>query len=80
MPQPLVARPIRPTLRRRRVLLAALLAAALVSLVLALVVREGRLWGVQAASDAFLMSYLALLIHYRNAAAEREMAGRALGR
>ena len=66
------------TLHRRRVLLAALLVAAFVSLALAFVAREGSMWGVHAATDTVLVSYIGLLIHVRNANAEQEMTRRAL--
>ena len=67
------------TLRRRRVLLAGLLVSVLVSLALALVTGQGPGWGVHAAADLLLLTYLAVLIHSRNAAAEQEMTRRQLG-
>ncbi len=71
---------IQRTLHRRRVLLAALLVAAVVSLVLALVTRQGAGWVVHALADGVLLTYVAVLIRFRNAAAENEMARRELGR
>ncbi len=70
---------LRRTLRRRRVLLAALLVTVLVSLALALVIRQGSSWGVHAVADVLLLSYVAALLRFRNAAAEHEMGRRRLG-
>ncbi len=67
------------TLHRRRVLLVTMLVIALVSLVLAFVTEQGRAWGVHVAADALLLGYLAVLINFRNAAAEQEMTRRGLG-
>ena len=80
----------RPTLRirsgqlqrtrhRRRLLLAALLITALVSLVLAVVV-QGTMWRVHGVADGLLVVYLAALVRCRNAAAEQEMTRGALSR
>ena len=69
---------VQRTLHRRRVLLAALLVAALVSLGLALVTGRRPSWALHGAADALLLSYLAVLIHFRNTAAEHEMARREL--
>jgi hypothetical protein len=67
------------TLHRRRVLLAALLAATVASLVLACVARRAPVWGVQLTADALLVGYVGVLMHFRNAAAHREMTRRSLG-
>jgi hypothetical protein len=66
--------PVRPALHRRRVLLAWLLAAAIASLVLAVVAQRPQVWTLQAAADTLLAGYLGMLIHWRNAAAGHEMA------
>jgi hypothetical protein len=66
--------PVRPALRRRRVLLGWLVGAAVASLVLALFARRPQVWTVQVAADALLACYLGVLIHLRNAAAGHEMA------
>ncbi len=66
--------PVRPALHRRRVLLAWLLAAAIATLVLAVVARRPHVWTLQVGADVLLAGYLGLLIHLRNAAAGHEMA------
>lgn len=65
---------VQRTLHRRRLLLLWLVVAAIASLTLAVVTRRGPFWAVQVAADVLLASYLGLLIHMRNAAAEQEMA------
>ena len=60
-------------LHRRRVVLVALVAVALASLVLALVASQAPVWGVQAIADTLLVTYLGALIHVRRLAAQREM-------
>ncbi len=70
---------VRRSLQRRRMLLGVLLVAAFVSLVLALVAPGGPVWGVHLAADALLVGYLAVLIHVRNTAADREMNRTGLG-
>lgn len=70
---------IQRTLRRRRVLLVWLLAAATASLALAIVARRAPLWGVQVTADALLVGYLGVLLRLRNVAAEQEMASHGLG-
>jgi signal transduction histidine kinase len=66
------------TCHRRQVVLGALVAAAAVSLILALLASQAAFWAVQVLSDVLVVSYLAVLIHCRNAAAHREMSHRAL--
>ena len=80
MPDVSGAAEIERTFHRRRVLLAALAGAALFTLAVAFVARQGQLWGVHAVADALLLGYLAALVHLRNVAAEQEMARSGLGR
>jgi hypothetical protein len=74
-----VSAPIERTLHRRRVLLAALLVTAFVTFVWA-ALAGGRMWGLHVTADGLLVLYLAVLIHVRNSAAERDMTSRGLGR
>lgn len=61
------------TLRRRRDVLLALLAAMGLTFVLALIPGFGVLWGAHLVVDAAFVGYVALLVRMRNVAAEREM-------
>ncbi len=66
------------TLQRKQVLLVALTVTALATLIAAFVARRGPVWGAQVIADALLLSYVGLLIRFRNASAAVEMARRGL--
>ncbi len=61
------------TLRRRRDVLLALLAAMGLTFVLAFVPGFGMLWGAHFVLDLAFLGYVGLLVRMRNLAAEREM-------
>lgn len=61
------------TLRRRRDVLLALIAAMGLTFVLAFVPGFGMLWGAHFALDLAFLGYVGLLVRMRNLAAEREM-------
>jgi len=66
------------TIRRRRDVLSALGVAVLATLVLGIVLGSGLVWFVQAVADVLLVAYVALLVHQRSVAAERDMKVRFL--
>jgi len=66
------------TIRRRRDVLTALLVAVVATLVLGVLVGSGLVWSVQIIADVLLVAYVALLVHQRNVAAERDMKVRFL--
>ncbi len=76
-PSPEASRRAR-TLRRRRDVLLALLAAMGLTFVLALVPGFGMLWGAHLVLDVAFLGYVGLLVRMRNLAAEREMKVRFL--
>jgi hypothetical protein len=66
------------TIRRRRDVLSALIVAVFGTLVLGLVPALHVLLLVNVVADILLVAYVALLVHQRNAAAERDMKVRFL--
>lgn len=68
------------TLRRRRDVLTALLVAVVATLVLGLLPPFRVLWVAHVVADVLLVAYVALLVHQRNASAERDMKVRFLPR
>lgn len=66
------------TIRRRRDVLSALLVAALATLVLGVLFSMGVMLIAHVVADVLLVAYVALLVHQRNVAAEREMKVRFL--
>lgn len=66
------------TIRRRREVLTALLVAVVATLVLGVFLGSGLVWGAQFLADVLLVAYVALLVHQRNVAAERELKVRFL--
>ena len=66
------------TQRRRRDIFVGMLAAMVTSLVLGFIPALRILWVVHLLVDAMFVSYVALLVHVRNQAAEREMKVRFL--
>jgi hypothetical protein len=84
-PAPAAVRPASPTtasrsrtIRRRRDVLTALVVAVLATLVLGLIPAFRLLLMVHVVADVLLVAYVALLVHQRNAAAERDMKVRFL--
>jgi hypothetical protein len=61
------------TIRRRRDVLTALLVAVVATLLLGVFLGSGLVWGVHLLADVLLVAYVALLVHQRNVAAERDM-------
>ena len=80
------ARPVSPTasaarsrtIRRRRDVLSALLVAVVATLALGLVLNMGIMLVAHVVADVLLVGYVALLVHQRNVAAERDMKVRFL--
>jgi hypothetical protein len=66
------------TIRRRRDVLSALLVAALATLALGLLFSMGIMLVAHVVADVLLVAYVALLVHQRNVAAERDMKVRFL--
>lgn len=66
------------TIRRRRDVLTALLVAAVATLALGLLLGMGVMLVAHVVTDILLVGYVALLVHQRNVAAEREMKVRFL--
>lgn len=66
------------TIRRRRDVLTALLVAVVATLILGVLLGSGLVWGAQLLADVLLVAYVALLVHQRNVAAERDMKVRFL--
>ena len=66
------------TQRRRRDIFVGMLAAMVTSLVLGFVPSLRILWVVHVLVDAMFVTYVSLLVHMRNQAAEREMKVRFL--
>ena len=66
------------TIRRRRDILSALLVAVFATLVLGLLFSIGIMLVVHVVADVLLVAYVALLIHQRNIAVERDMKVRFL--
>jgi len=66
------------TIRRRRDVLMALLAAAVATLALGLLFSIGVMLVVHVVADILLVAYVALLVRQRNVAAERDMKVRFL--
>ena len=66
------------TIRRRRDVLSALLVAAVATLALGLLFSMGVMMVAHVVSDVLLVAYVALLVHQRNVAAERDMKVRFL--
>lgn len=66
------------TIRRRRDVLTALLVACLATLALGLLFSMGIMMVAHVVSDVLLVAYVALLVHQRNVAAERDMKVRFL--
>ncbi|MFN2502949.1 MAG: hypothetical protein ABR540_01725 [Acidimicrobiales bacterium] len=66
------------TIRRRRDVLTALLVACLATLALGLLFSMGIMMVAHIVSDVLLVAYVALLVHQRNVAAERDMKVRFL--
>lgn len=81
-----VARPASPvasaarsrTIRRRRDVLSALLVAVFATLTLGLLFHMGIMLVAHVVADVLLVAYVALLVHQRNVAAERDMKVRFL--
>jgi hypothetical protein len=80
------ARPVSPavsaarsrTIRRRRDVLSALLVAVVATLALGLLFNMGIMLVAHVVADVLLVAYVALLVHQRNVAAERDMKVRFL--
>ena len=66
------------TIRRRRDILSALLVAVFATLILGLLFGIGIMLVAHVVSDILLVAYVALLVHQRNVAAERDMKVRFL--
>ena len=66
------------TIRRRRDVLTALLVAAFTTLALGLLFSMGIMMIAHVVADVLLIAYVALLVHQRNVAAERDMKVRFL--
>ena len=66
------------TIRRRRDVLTALLVAVVATLALGLLFSIGIMLVAHVVSDLLLVAYVALLVHQRNVAAERDMKVRFL--
>jgi hypothetical protein len=66
------------TIRRRRDVLTALLVACVATLALGLLLSIGIMLVAHLVSDVLLVAYVALLVHQRNVAAERDMKVRFL--
>lgn len=66
------------TIRRRRDVLTALLVAVLATLALGLLFSMGIMLVAHVVADVLLVAYVALLVHQRNVAAERDMKVRFL--
>ena len=66
------------TIRRRRDVLSALLVAVFATLVLGIFLGTGLIWAAHLLADVLLVAYVALLVHQRNVAAERDMKVRFL--
>lgn len=66
------------TIRRRRDVLTALLVAAVATLALGLLFSMGVMLIAHVVADVLLVAYVALLVHQRNVAAERDMKVRFL--
>ena len=66
------------TIRRRRDVLTALLVACVVTLPLGLLLSIGIMLVAHVVADVLLVAYVALLVHQRNVAAERDMKVRFL--
>lgn len=66
------------TIRRRRDVLTALLVAVVATLTLGLLFHMGIMLVAHVVADVMLVAYVALLVHQRNAAAERDMKVRFL--
>lgn len=83
-PQPAAVRGMSPsvsrsrTIRRRRDVLTALLVAVVATLALGVFLGSSLVWGAQILVDVLLVGYIALLVHQRNVAAERDMKVRFL--
>jgi len=88
MASPMAARAGRPTpaasasrsrtIRRRRDVLTALLVAVFATLALGLLFSMGIMLVANVVADILLVAYVALLVHQRNVAAERDMKVRFL--
>lgn len=61
------------TIRRRRDVLTALLVAVVATLLVGVFLGSTLVWGAHLLADMLLVAYVALLVHQRNAAAERDM-------
>ncbi len=70
--------PLQRSLQRRRRVLAALVVTVLAAFLVAVVASEAMFWAVHLIADAVLITYLGVLIHLRNTAADDEMTRRAL--
>ncbi len=66
------------TIRRRRDVLSALLVAVVATLTLGLLLNMGIMLVAHVVADVLLVAYVALLVHQRNVAAERDMKVRFL--
>ena len=66
------------TIRRRRDVLSALVVAVVATLLLGLFLGTGLVWAAHLVADILLVAYVALLVHQRNVAAERDMKVRFL--
>jgi hypothetical protein len=66
------------TIRRRRDVLSALLVAVVATLAVGLILGMGIMLVAHVVADVLLVAYVALLVHQRNAAAERDMKVRFL--
>lgn len=66
------------TIRRRRDVLSALLVAVVATLALGLLFNMGVMLVAHVVADVLLVAYVALLVHQRNVAAERDMKVRFL--
>jgi len=66
------------TIRRRRDVLSALLVASVATLALGVLLSMGVMLLAHLVADVLLIAYVALLVHQRNVAAERDMKVRFL--